>query len=190
MDDHRPAPALRPPVLLGCTAALAVLLAVVVLAGACITFLESGADDGKVVLERSGVYPPDSITRVPSRGIYVVHLPGEGIFAISDIDAANRQSPGRRCRAEQIAPSDPAYAAARAAYEARFSPAALLAPIVLRETCNGALFDGSGTRVDRDGPNLDRFAVVIDEQDRVVVDTARRTCTEGALASRVEVPCP
>ena len=190
MDEHETAPALRPPVFLGCTAVLAVLVSAVVLAGACIAFLESGADDGKVVLERSGVYPPGTITRVPSQGFYVVHLAGEGIFAISDLDDANRQSQGRRCRVEQIVTADPAYAAALEAYGSRFSPAASLAPIVLRESCNGAIFDGAGIRVDQDGPNLDRFAVFIDARDHVVVDTARRTCSEGALAARVEVDCP
>ena len=97
MTDLEPLPPTRPPILLGCSAALALLVAVVVLAGACVVFLESGADDGQVVLEPEDAYPPGSITRVVSGGFYVVNLRDEGLFALSDIDAPNRASSSRRC---------------------------------------------------------------------------------------------
>ena len=190
MADLEPLPLTRPPILLGCSAALALLVAVVVFAGACVVFLESGADDGKVVLEPEDAYPPGSITRVVSGGFYVVNLRDEGLFALSDIDAPNRASSSRRCRVEPINPADPAYAEARTEYADRFAPAALTAAIVLRENCNGAIFDATGARVDRSGQNLDRLELSIDEQGRVVVNTTRRSCSEGALAERVEVDCP
>ena len=190
MDDFEALPAARPPILLGCAVALTLLLGAIVFAGACVVFLESGADSGKVVLEPEGAYPPGSITRVVSSGFYVVNLRGEGIFALSDIDAPNRASESRRCRVEPINPADPAYTEARTQYADRFAPSALTAAIVLRESCNGAMFDASGARVDQLGQNLDRFEVTLDDLGRVVVNTARRTCSEGVLANRAEVDCP
>ena len=190
MDDSQSIPTSRPPVLLGCFASLTLLFLLVVGAGACITFLESGANSGKVVLEPAGAYPPGTITRVVQSGFYLVNLRGEGLFALSDIDAVNRASDSRRCRVETIDPADPAYADARTRYVDRFTASALTAAIVLRENCNGAIFDGTGARLDQDGPNLDRLEVSVDDTGRVVVNTARRTCSEGALGNRVSVDCP
>lgn len=190
MEGPEPLPSTRPPLMLGCAVLGTILAAIAVLGGACVVFLESGADNGKVTLEPEAAYPPGSVTRVVSNGIYLVNLRGEGLFALADIDAPNRASPARRCRAEPINPADPAYTRARTEYVEQFAPAALTVAIVLRETCNGAVFDATGARVDQPGPNLDRFEVAVDDLGRVVVNTARRTCSEGARADRVEVDCP
>ncbi|MGD9933999.1 MAG: hypothetical protein AB7T37_09795 [Dehalococcoidia bacterium] len=190
MDDAEVLPSARPPILLGCSVALTLLLGAIVFASACVVFLESGADSGKVVLEAEGAYPPGSITRVVSSGFYIVNLRGEGLFALSDIDAPNRASASRRCRVEAINPADPAYTEARTQYADRFASSALTAAIVLRENCNGAIFDATGARIDQPGQNLDRLEVTVDDLGRIVVNTARRTCSEGVLANRVEVDCP
>jgi hypothetical protein len=185
------APNPRPPVLLGCTLLVGGLLAVFVTGAVFLVFIDSGSDSGEVTLEHVAVYPPGTVTRVADRGLFIVALPGGELLALSDLDAANRAASGRRCRVAPISSSDPALARAIDEYDERLSAGAENSALVFREECNGALYDAAGVRIDRDGPNLDRFEVSVDDEERLVVDTARRTCSERSPADDLgTVECP
>ena len=158
---------------------------------AFVTFLESGSDTGKVTLEPVESYAPGNVTRAAEHGFFIVVLPDGELLALSDLDAANRASEDSRCRVAPISANDPALVEAMDAYQARMSPEAQSMGLVFREDCNNAHYDALGTRLDADGPNLDRLATSADEMDRLVVDTATRSCStrEGAdLAIPVECP--
>ena len=167
----------RPPVALGCTLALAAVGFVAFIVVLAVVFLESGSDDGQVTLDPAGAYPPGTMTRVPARGFYLVRLPDGRAVALADLDAANRAA-STKCRVQQVGTSDPLLPTLLAAHGSRMNPLVLGSSVLLRETCNGALYDISGLRIDGDGPNLDRFAVTVDAAGRVVVATGKRTCTE------------
>lgn len=186
-----PPPAIRPPVMLGCTAIVAAagLVVLAVILGA--VFLDSGADSGDVVLEPAGFYSPGSVTRIADRGFYVVRLPDGTVLALSDLDAANRAASDRRCRVAVIAAGDPALPALLARYRNSFSDAAAGASLVFREDCHGALYDPAGIRLDADGPNLDRYVTKTNGDGRLVVSLARRTCTRRDGGERlVNIDCP
>jgi len=176
LNEAVPAP--RPSLLLGCGVGLAILVMVVIVGGACIVFAESGSDAGSVTMENIAVYPPGSISRRADRGFYVVGLPGGGVVAFSDLDAANRTAEGRRCRVSLMEGDDPAHALAIEEFGERLSPESGGTPLLLREECNGALYDVAGIRIDADGRNLDRYRVDLDDAERLVVFTASRTCSE------------
>ncbi len=158
------------------------LLFLIVLLG--VVFLESGADSGRVALEPAAAYARGTVTRVAERGFYVVRLANGDFLAISDLDAANRAAADRRCRVAPIPATDPELAGLIARYRAAFSPPAAGSTLIFREDCRGALYDLAGVRVD-EGPNLDRFETSIDGQDRLVVNTARRSCSQRTAAALV-----
>jgi hypothetical protein len=175
-DLSSPPPA-KPPVLLGCGLFLGVIAVLVVAVVGFVVFLDSGSATGKVTLDRAAAYAEGSVERFPERGFYLVRL-RDDILALVDIDAANRLAQGRRCRVAPIAPADPALPGILERYRRSFSPPAAGSPIVFREDCNGALYDVAGMRLDGEGPNLDRYPVEVNEAGFVVVDTAKRSCSE------------
>ncbi len=180
METRDAPPPLRPPVALGCTAAVGVLtlIAFIIVLGAI--FLDSGADSGKVTLDVEDAYEPGSWTRVTARGFYLVRLLSGDFVALDDLDAANRLRTGQRCRVDTIAARDVTLAALLEKYAGRVTADAAGSPTLFREACNGAIYDLAGARVDGDGRNLDRLAITRDQAGRIVVNTARRTCTTRA----------
>jgi hypothetical protein len=181
-------PNARPPVALGCTVAAAALVVVVLTGIGLAVFLESGADDGDVTLDPVAAYAPGTYTRVAGEGFYVVNLDGQ-VFALADLDAANRAAQGRRCRVAPLDVADPALRQALDAYGDQRSPMAAGTTLVFYEACFGALYDAAGVRLDGPGPNLDRYEVDADDAGRLIVRTANRTCSvrsEAGLAEPAE----
>lgn len=168
----------RPPVFLGCFALIAVAVLVLGVGACTLVFLDSGADTGRLTLEDAAVYAPGTATFVGERNFYVAGLMDGSVAALSDLDAANRRDQLSRCRVAPIDAADPALAALLERFGSRRSPAAGNSGIIFRETCNNALYDLAGIRLDRDGPNLDRYATSIRGDGRLVVDVSKRTCSE------------
>jgi hypothetical protein len=169
-------------VALGCTAVLALLViaaAGLVFAG---RFFESGADTGETLLGDREAYAKGSVEYIKERNFYLVRLGDGAYLALADIDAANRANTQRRCRVAPIDAADPALPALIARYGAVMSPPASGSTLLLREDCNGVLYDVAGARLDREGPNLDRFPVRIGEDRRLRVDLSKRICTARAGA--------
>ena len=138
-------------------------------------FLDSGANRGLVTLRDSRSYPAGTVTHVPESGFFFVRL-GNDLLALVDLDAANQGQAGRRCRVRAVGIGE-GTAGSAAEYEASLSPEARGTTLVLAEDCNSAVYDIAGTRLDADGPNLDRFRVSLDRRGRVVVHTEDRECT-------------
>ena len=172
----------RPPVLLGCVAMLATLFALAG-AGACaIAFLESGADSGTFQLEDADAYAPGSVEFLGDRNLFVVRTLDGAYFALLDLDAANRANQGRRCRVQLIPRSDPDLVALQSRYQAQFAVQAAGLPILFRESCNGAVYDATGVRLDEEGArNLDRYAVSVARNGRLEL-RASRICSRRSSA--------
>jgi hypothetical protein len=172
---------------LGMAAALAVMIGLGLF---MILFLESGADRGQVVLRDYRTYQEGTVEYVGERNFFVVRL-GDGAFvALADLDHANQQAQGRRCRVQPVSASDPALPDMLREYRSRFSARAEGATLLFREACNGAVYDVTGLRVDSEGRNLDRFVVGVNDSSELVVDTSKRRCTEATAASDfTEVRC-
>lgn len=184
-------PPVRPPVALGCTFAVAAIVAVVAFIGFAIVFLESGADRGEITLLPAASYPEGHLEYLRAEHVHFIRMPSGDFLALSDLDAANRAASGTRCRAHQVPFEDPALREIVDTYRSRFSPAAAGYAVVFRETCNGALYDLAGVRLNGDGPNLDQLEVTTDANGRVVIDTRERTCTERVAAEIARpVECP
>ena len=180
----------RPGRTLGCVVLPLALVVGGFFAVLLIVFLDSGSDTGMMVLEQREAYGRGTVEYIGERNFYLVRL-GDGSFlALSDLDAANRASTQRRCRAAPIPTSDPALPGLLDRYRARLSPAATQSTLLFREDCNGAIYDLTGARLDQDGPNLDRYPVSIRKDGKVGVDLARRQCTRRtAEAASAEVAC-
>ncbi len=167
----------RPPVALGCAFMMMALVALFIV-GACVTvYLDSGANTGEMVLDDARAYGVGSYQYVGERNYFVVRLPDSSFVALSDLDAANRATPERRCRVQAVPPDDPANEAIVDAYGRRISSQAGGWTLVFRETCNGAIYDAAGIRIDRDGRNLDRFPSSINPDGMLVVDVSVRECS-------------
>ncbi len=175
--EHDDLPSPRPPVFLGCFTALAVLVFVFGVGSCFVVFWESGADTGRVRLELAEAYAPGTIQYVGQRNLYVARLLDGTFLAFADLDAANRANPARRCRVQPVPAPDPARPSLLDRYRDRLSPAARGSTLLLREDCNGALYDFTGTRLDADGPNLDRYPTAIDPSGYLVVDISQRQCS-------------
>lgn len=188
---HEAVPAtVRPPVALGCAAVVAVVVLFGLAALAMIAFLDSGANTGKMVLDPAEAYARGSVEFVGERNFYLVRLSDGSFLALSDLDAANRSSPQRRCRVAPLQPADPQLPALLERYAARMSAPAAASTLVFREECNKAVYDVTGLRLDSEDPNLDRYAVTINGAGRVTVDVSKRDCTErSAVQSFGVVPC-
>lgn len=176
MSEMRP-PMARPPLALGCLAAagLAGLVVVMVILG--VRYLESGSDDGNLPLDAAESYAKPSVTRSGEDGLWVVRTDKGEFFALADMDAANRLAAGRKCKVNPIGASDPALAELLSRYRGSISAPAANIGLLFREDCNGAVYDAAGVRQDGEGPNLDRFATSVDSEGRLVVKTAKRSCT-------------
>ncbi|MCO5203307.1 MAG: hypothetical protein M9925_16620 [Chloroflexi bacterium] len=168
----------RPPVLLGCVSLLAFVIAVFGLAAFLIVFLESGADTGKVRLEDAEAYAPGSVEFIGEEHLFLVRLADGAYLALADLDAANRARTERRCRVAPMQLTDARLPGILARYGAVMSDDAAGSTLVFREECGGALYDVTGLRLDAEGRNLDRYPVSIDSAGRVVVDTAKRQCSQ------------
>lgn len=180
----------RPPVFLGCFTALAFLVLVFGLGAFLIVFLESGADTGRVRLEEADAYAPGTVDFVGEENLYLVRLPGGDFLALSDLDAANRARPERRCRVAPMAMTDARLPGLLERYAGRMSAAAAGTTLIFREECGGATYDVTGLRLDAEGRNLDRYPVSIDATGHVVVDTSKRECSERRETSQyVGVKC-
>jgi hypothetical protein len=167
----------RPPVLLGCVSAAAFMVAVFGFFAFLIVFLESGADTGRVRLEDADAYAPGSVEFVGDESLFLVRLANGDYLALSDLDAANRSRPERRCRVAPIALNDERLPGILERYGGHMSADAAGSTLVFREECDGAMYDVTGLRLDAEGPNLDRYPVSIDETGHVVVETAKRQCS-------------
>jgi len=172
----------RPPVLLGCVAAAAVVVLAIGMLAFLIVFLESGADTGRVKLEHVETYPRGTVHFIGEENLYLVRLMDGSLLALDDLDAANRARPERRCRVAILAGTDPRLPGIVEEFGTRMSPAAKGSTLVFREDCDGAVYDFTGLRLDAEGRNLDRYPVSIDATGAVVVDTSKRECSqrEGA----------
>lgn len=172
--SRRPA---RPPIALGCAAALAVLGGVIAIGAFSVTYLESGAETRTIVLAPRASYAFGSVTSAAEDRLYVVRL-AEGTFlALADLDDASRAAGRQECRIAPIPREDPRLAGLLARHNARISPAAKGLQFLFTG-CDGALYDVTGIRVDGDGANLDRYATSSDDQGRLTVDLQDRTCSE------------
>jgi hypothetical protein len=164
--------------MLGCAAVLGLLVLLIAGAACAVVFFESGADSGDVHLQRADAYAPASVEFDADHHIFVVRAIDGEFFLLDDLDAANRASPGRRCRVFTVAAADPVARRALSQYEANFSPQGRSLALVFQEPCNGALYDATGVRLDQPGErNLDRYPVLRDDQGRLVVDTNERRCS-------------
>jgi hypothetical protein len=168
----------RPPVLLGCASAVALVVVLFGVFAFLIVFLESGADTGKVRLEDAEAYAPGSVEFIGEENLYLVRLADGAYLALSDLDAANRARPERRCRVAPMPLNDTRLPEILERYGSRMSADAAGSTLVFREECEGAMYDVTGLRLDSDGRNLDRYPVTVDGTGHVVVNTAKRQCSE------------
>lgn len=190
MQLNAPEPSVRPPVFLGCAAAAFALVLLVLGVIFFVSFLDSGANNGKVTLLPAESFAPNTITYESKNNFYLVRLGDGSALALSDLDAANRGA-ATRCRVAQLAATDPLLVQLLQQYGSRQSPQAAGSTVLLRESCNRAVYDLSGLRLDADGPNLDRLEVSLDKQGHIVVDTRKRSCTERSGANLFSpVTCP
>lgn len=172
----------RPPVFLGCFFAAAALVIVVLGAVFFIQFLESGANDGNIRLDVPEAYAPGSVEFNGEHNFFLVRLPDATFLALSDLDAANRANQARRCRVSLANLTDPSLGTPADALSRRTTAGAAGASVVFRETCNGAIYDVAGARLNGDGPNLDRLTVTVGKDGHLRIDTSARTCTRRTPA--------
>ncbi len=185
VNDLRPVGMARQPVALGCFLMAALAAVIVGLGIVLVAWLNSGSTT--VALDDARAYAVGSVEFVPARNVFVVRLTETEYLVLDDLDAANRANQGRRCRVQPLAAADPARAALVTQYASRMNPKAAGSTFVFVEACNNAVYDVTGLRLDRDGPNLDRHPVDIDSEGRLTVNIARRTCTQR-LAGNLAAP--
>lgn len=180
MDGAREPGAGPRPVFGGCFGIIAggvILLAAMVF---FVVFLNSGANTGKLILRDAASYRDGTVEFVGERNFYVVRLANGEFLALSDLDAANRATPGHRCRVAPLGISDRRLPDLLERYGTSMSPDARGATLLFHEDCNGAVYDLTGLRLDAEGPNLERYATTIDDQGRLIVDVSRRICTQAS----------
>ena len=181
----------RRPIAMGCALAAMVVAGLVVFVVFATLFFESGAETGKIRLEVAESYALGSIEFVAPRNFYLVRISPREFIALSDLDAANRANPQRRCRVSPIPRDDPGLTALLERFAAATNPAASGSTLIFRETCNGALYDVTGLRLNGPGSNLDRYPVAIDSAGRVTVDVSKRRCSERVEQELfAEIDCP
>jgi hypothetical protein len=173
-----PVPAIRPPVALGCTFAVMAVVVVVAVIVFAIKFLDSGANGGTVTLNVPAAYAKGSLEYEPAENFYLVRLRDGNFLALSDLDAANRANQAKRCRVAPIATADPELPGLLQQYASRMSADAAGSTVLFRESCNGAVYDLTGARLDSQAPNLERLSIDTDGGGKLVVNVTKRTCTE------------
>jgi len=146
--------------------------------GFAVAFLDSGADSGKLVLDEAEAYGRATVEFVPQRNFYLVKLADGSFLALSDLDAANRASPQRRCRVSPMPADDARLPGLLQRFGSRFSEQAGSSTLLFREDCNGAVYDVAGARLDGEGPNLDRYPVDVRADGKLTVEVGARRCTE------------
>jgi hypothetical protein len=164
-------------VALGCVGALAVAGLTVFIVVIGIQFAESGADTGRTVLDVPEAYARPSVTRVGDRQVWLVRTRSGRFFALADLDAANREAAGRKCRVNPIADTNSELVPLLQEYVGALSGPAAETPLLFREDCKSALYDAAGVRLDGPGPNLDRYETSVDEQGRLIFEAGKRVCT-------------
>lgn len=179
------------PVLGGCLGLVVAVVAVVAIAVFTVVFLESGADRGRLVLRDYRSYEVGTAEFVGERNLYIIRL-GDGSFvALFDLDHANREARGQRCRVRPVTASDAALPGLLERYEREFSARAAGATLLFREDCNGAVYDATGLRLDDAGPNLDQYPVGLNEDMELVIDMGRRMCSiADGEADFATIACP
>lgn len=191
MEPERESSASAPkPVFAGCFGM--VVVAVLGIGAIVFVFLftSSGSNTGEIVLRPADSYAMGSVEFVPERNFFLVRLPG-GFLALADMDAANRSAEGRRCRVSIVQGDDPALPGLLEDFEENQGAAAEGTTLLFRETCNGAVFDVTGQRIDANGPNLDRYATRVNDDGELVVNVSRKECSESTGGGlRTEIRCP
>ncbi|MEO9255234.1 MAG: hypothetical protein ABI305_06830 [Tepidiformaceae bacterium] len=175
---QEPVPAVHPPVALGCTFAVLAVGIVVLIMVFGIVFLNSGAKGGTVELNAPAAYAAGSLEYESSENFYLVRLRSGTFLALSDLDAANRANAAKRCRVAPISTADPELPALLKQYAGGMSADAAGSSVLFRETCNGAIYDLTGARLDSAGPNLERLSIDTNRAGKLVVNVTKRTCTE------------
>jgi len=178
MEDRPLIAAQRRPVALGCGLVALACAALVGLLVFAALFFESGADTGKVRLDSAEAYALGAVEFVGARNFYLVRLSPREFLALSDLDAANRANPQRRCRVSPIPATAPRLPGLLERYSPAANPAAAGSTLLFEETCNGAIYDVTGLRLAGEGPNLERYPLSFSPDGHVLVDISRRQCTQ------------
>lgn len=180
----------RPSLAFGCIIVLAGVVVFVGVFAFAILFLESGANAGNVRLDDQDAYAPGSVEYVGNANLFLVRLRDGSFVALSDLDAPNRATSARRCRVALVGLNDPGLGASAETLQRQMSASAAGASAILREACNGAVYDIAGARLEGDGPNLDRYPVTIARSGRIEIDTSARSCSRRTPpADFSSVPC-
>lgn len=181
MTEGRPTPdgeAPRP-VLGGCLGMLLVAVLLVGMATFVLIYLDSGADRGQLALRDYRSYEEGSVEYVGDRNLWLVRFSDGGFVALDDLDRANRGARGERCRVQIVGAEDRRLPEMLDDYQGSFSERARGLPFLFHESCNGAVYDADGHRLDEAGPNLDRYRVGRrEETGQLVVDVSERICSE------------
>jgi hypothetical protein len=169
---------LRPPVALGCAAAVVVVTLVVLAFVFFVVFLGGGTASDSVTLSDADAYAPGTVTYNGDHNFYIVRLKDTGFIILADMDAANRASTTRKCRVQPMKTDDPNLLKFLQQYATKMSPEAQATTFLFREECNGAVYDITGVRLDAEGPNLARYSSSIDSGGKLVVDLQSQHCTQ------------
>lgn len=167
----------RPPVAVGCGAAILAILGVVLAFVFFVVFLNGGSESSTVTLANADSYAPGSVTYNGDHRVYIVRMQKGEFIILADLDAANEASTTRKCRVQPIKTDDPQFLAMVKQYTPKMSTEAQSMPFLFREACNGAVYDITGLRLDSGGPNLARYASSIDPSGKLVVDLRSKHCS-------------
>lgn len=182
---------IRPPVGLGCGAAVAMVVLAIVAVGFFVVFLGGGTSSDVITLAPAATYAPGTVTYDGEHNIYVARLAKAGFVILGDMDRANRESTTRKCRVQPMSSDDKELVPLTQQYSARMSPEAQSTTFLFKEACNGAIYDITGVRLDADGPNLPRYSSTVDASGKLEVDLKSRRCTqwEGADNPFAPIEC-
>jgi len=169
---------IRPPVALGCGAAVLTAAAVILVFVFFVVFLNGGSASSTVTLSDAATYAPGTVTYNGDHNFYIVRLKGTGFIVLADMDAANQASTTRKCRVQPLKSDDPKLLPLLQQYSTRMSPDAQATTFLFQEGCNGAVYDITGVRLDAPGPNLARYSSNVNASGRLVVDLRSEHCSE------------
>lgn len=155
------------------------------IAAFAVIFLESGADTGNVRLDIPEAYAPGAAEYIGASNFYLVRLRDGSFLALSDLDAANHANQSHRCRVQLTPINAASLGVPVERLRGQASPQAAGANVVLTESCNGAIYDITGLRLDSPGRNLDLHPVSIGKDGHVMVNVRTRECSERTADSTV-----